>query len=70
MMFNYNAVKFDIKDIIGQVDKDEKGNMVRQRNKAGQLIDKQKRLINKQGYLIDDLGNVIDKDDKTILCSR
>jgi hypothetical protein len=35
MMFTYDALKFDIKDIIGQVDKDDKGNMIKQKNKAG-----------------------------------
>lgn len=65
-LFNYNGRRFDINDVVGQVDKDAKGEIVYQKNKKGQLIDKQGRPINKQGYLIDVNGNVIDKDGRQI----
>ena len=37
MMYTYDALKFDIKDIIGHVDLDDKGNMIKQKNPDGDL---------------------------------
>jgi hypothetical protein len=61
-LFNYNGKRFDITDIIGQVDKDADGNMVLKKDAHGKFIDNLGRPINSKGYLIDKLGNVIDKD--------
>jgi hypothetical protein len=69
-LFNYNGRRFDINDVIGQVEKDAKGEMIPQKNKKGQLVDKQGRLINSKGYLVDAQGNVIDKDGRQIFESK
>ena len=61
-LFNYDGKPFDIKDVIGQVEKDDKGNMVNQVDKRGALLDKLGRPINPKGYLVDQEGNVIDKN--------
>lgn len=69
-LFNYNGRRFDINDVIGQVEKDAKGEMVLHKNKKGQLVDKQGRMINSKGYLVDAQGNVIDKDGRQIFESK
>jgi protein-tyrosine-phosphatase len=65
-MFNYNGRRFDIVDVIGQVDKDEQGNIIPQTDQEGNFVDNLGRKINSRGYLIDEFGNVIDKDGKLI----
>jgi hypothetical protein len=61
-LFNNNGKKFDITDVIGQVNKDADGNIVPKKDAQGNLIDNLGRPINSKGYLIDKQGNVIDKD--------
>ena len=61
-LFNYNGRRFDITDIIGQIDKDKNGYPLPLTDNEGKLIDNLGRRINSKGYLIDDFGNVIDKD--------
>lgn len=61
-LFNYNGRRFDITDTLGQLEKDEDGNIIPQKDAKGKLIDNLGRPINSRGYLIDENGNVIDKD--------
>jgi len=53
-LFNYNGKRFDIKDVMGQFDKDQNGNIVPQNNGNGKLLDNLGRLVNDKGYLIDE----------------
>jgi len=69
-LFNYNGKKFDIKDVIGRVNVDRKGNLQHQMDKKGNIIDNIGRSINSKGYLVDEFGNVIDNDAKIIFEKR
>ena len=53
-LFNYNGRRFDITDVIGQVDKDALGNIIPLTDQDGNLIDNLGRMINPRGYLIDE----------------
>lgn len=44
---------FNENDILGDVDRDEKGNVVVQPDQNGVHLDKQGRLVNERGYLTD-----------------
>lgn len=61
-LFNYNGRRFDVADVIGQLDKDANGNIQPLTDEKGNLVDNKGRRINSRGYLIDEFGNVIDKD--------
>ena len=50
---------FDIEDIIGEFDIDNKGNNLIIKTKDSKLNDKFGRLVNRRGYLVDEDGNVI-----------
>jgi hypothetical protein len=52
-LFNYNGRRFDITDVLGQVEKDQNGDMIPQADANGRLVDNLGRLINSKGYLID-----------------
>lgn len=65
-LFNYNGRRFDITDVIGQVDKDERGEFISNTDDTGKMTDNIGREINSRGYLRDREGNVIDKDGKII----
>lgn len=65
-LFNYNGRRFDIADTIGQVDKDQNGEIAPKKDANGRLVDNLGRSINFKGYLIDEMGNVIDKDGRQI----
>jgi len=64
LLFNYKGKKFDVKDVIGDFDKDRKGNVIIRRDKDNKMVDKKGRPVNNKGYLIDNQGNVINKDGK------
>jgi hypothetical protein len=64
LLFNYKGKKYDIKDIMGELDKDRNGNMIIRRDKDNQMVDKRGRRVNNKGYLIDDMGNVINNEGK------
>ena len=51
---------------MGQLDKDENGEIITQKDDKGRLVDKIGRLVNSKGYLIDNDGNVSDKDGRQI----
>lgn len=65
-LFNYNGRRFDVTDVIGQLDKDANGNIQPLTDEKGNLVDNKGRRINSRGYLIDEFGNVIDKDGRQI----
>ena len=65
-LFNYKGKKFDIKDVMGELDKDRNGNIIIRRDKHNQMVDKKGRRVNNKGYLIDTDGNVINSDGKVI----
>eukprot|EP00347_Sterkiella_histriomuscorum_P011390 403372642 len=64
LLFNYKGKKFDILDVMGNLDKDRNGNIIIRRDKDNNMVDKKGRRINNKGYLIDEQGNVINKDGK------
>jgi hypothetical protein len=65
-LFNYNGKRFDIKDVMGQFDKDQNGNIITQNNGSGKLLDNLGRAVNEKGYLIDEQGNIIDINQRQI----
>ena len=53
--------KFNENDILGDFDRDEKGNVIVLQDESGQYVDKQARAVNERGYLVNkDTGDVID----------
>ena len=60
------ARKFDIRDVIGDFDKDPNGDIILGKDRNGHNIDKKGRRVNEKGYLIDSRGNVINKEKKVI----
>lgn len=53
------AMTFNEHQIMGDFDKDEKGNIILLTNEKGDLIDKQGRKVNEKGYLRDRFGNIV-----------
>ena len=52
---------FNENDILGDFDRDEKGNVIVLQDESGQYVDKQARAVNERGYLVNkDTGDVID----------
>lgn len=45
--------KFNVNDILGEFDRDEKGNIIILENENGELVDKNGQRVNEKGYLID-----------------
>jgi len=62
MMFTYRGQKFDVRDVIGDLEKDRKGNIIIRRDKDNNMVDKKGRRVNSKGYLVDLEGNVVDSD--------
>ena len=55
--------KFNVNDILGDFDRDEKSNLVLLQNKDGLAVDKLGNRVNEKGYLIDDkTGDVVEKE--------
>lgn len=59
-----NKRRFNVNDILGEFDRDEKGNLViLQENRTGNLIDKDGNRVNEKGYRIDEkTGDVVEKE--------
>lgn len=56
-----NKRTFNENDILGEFDRDEKGNIIILQDQQGNSIDKLGRRVNERGYLIDpSSGNVIE----------
>ena len=64
-LYNYEGLRFDIKDVMGQLEKDQNGDIQPQSN-GDQLLDNLGRLVNERGYLIDAQGNIINTEGKRI----
>lgn len=58
--------KFNIKNILGDFEMDPVGNPILDKDKNGNLIDRQGQRVNPKGYLIDKNGNVINKNGKVM----
>lgn len=58
-LFNYNGKRFDIKDVMGQFDRDQNGKIMPKEN-GKELLDNLGRRVNDKGYFIDESGNIID----------
>jgi hypothetical protein len=58
--------KFNIKNILGDFEMDPVGNPILDKDKNGNLIDRQGQRVNSKGYLIDKNGNVINKNGKVM----
>lgn len=61
-MFTYKGKKFDLKEVMGALDKDRKGHVIIRRDAKGKLVDKLNRLVNQKGYLTDKDGNVVSSE--------
>lgn len=64
-LFNYNGKRFDVKDVMGQFEKDQNGLIIPCSSVTG-LVDNLGRIVNERGYLIDEHGNVVDVNGKQI----
>lgn len=58
-----NKRKFNVNDILGDFDRDEKGNLILLTNDKGELVDKNGKKVNEKGYLIDHEGDVLENKD-------
>jgi len=58
--------KFNIKNILGDFEMDPVGNPILDKDKNGNLIDRQGQRVNSKGYLVDKNGNVINKNGKVM----
>jgi len=57
---------FNENDILGDFDRDDKGNVMVLQDDSGNYVDKQGRRVNEKGYLLDPkTGDVIENDQKT-----
>ncbi len=57
--------RFNVNDILGDLDRDERGNLVMLQNKEGVAVDKQGQVVNEKGYLIDQkTGDVVEREMK------
>lgn len=62
-MSNPDLRKFNVHDILGDFDRDKKGNLVMLQNQQGELVDKLGNSVNQKGYLIDSkTGDVVEKE--------
>ena len=62
-MVNADMRKFNVFDILGELDRDARGNLVMLQNKDGQFVDKNGTSVNEKGYLIDvKTGDVLEKE--------
>ena len=56
--------RFNVNDILGEFDRDDKGNPMILQDKKGDLVDKDGNRVNEKGYLIDKNGDVVEKEKK------
>jgi len=55
--------RFNVNDILGEFDRDERGHPLILQDKKGELIDKEGKRVNEKGYLVDPKnGNIIEKE--------
>lgn len=66
-LFNYSGKRFDVRNIMGVMNKDENGNILPQQSKDGtHLVDALGRRVNEKGYTIDRNGNIIDSETQRV----
>lgn len=63
-LFNFSAWRFDIKDVMGEFDKNSSGEIIMQSKTQDKglppvYLDKKGWEVNKKGYLIDDDKNIV-----------
>ncbi len=62
-MVNPEMRKFNVNDILGEFDRDDRGNLIMLQNKEGLFVDKNGASVNEKGYLIDaKTGDVVEKE--------
>ena len=66
-LYNYQGKRFDIKNIMGIMSKDENGNIMPIQNKDGHLEDNTGQRVNERGYTVDRNGNIIDPSNQRVL---
>jgi hypothetical protein len=69
-LYNYDARRFDVNDVIGTFDRNQKGDIILLRDKNGFFVDQEGHRVNERGYLIDEDGNIIDKEGHLIFEKR
>lgn len=65
-LYNLEARRYDIRDLLGEFDRDEKGNIIILKDPNEKFVDKQGKRVNKKGYMADDEGNIIDNEQNLI----
>jgi hypothetical protein len=61
-MRNPENRKFNVNDILGEFDRDERGHPLILQDKKGELIDKEGNRVNEKGYLVDPkTGDVLER---------
>ncbi len=65
-LLNYKGRRFDIRSIMGDLDKDRSGNIIIRRDKDNKKVDRKGRPVNNKGYLVNENGDIVDKDGKKI----
>jgi len=62
-MLDPDKKRFNVNDILGRFDQDEKGNPLILQDKTGAFVDKEGNRVNQKGYLIDEeTGDVVEKE--------
>lgn len=62
---------FNENDILGEFDRDGKGNLILLENEKGQIVDKKGNVVNEKGYLIDNKnGDVVDRDQRRTMFTK
>jgi hypothetical protein len=59
-MLNYNGKQYKVQDVMGEFDKDPRGDIILEKDPNGNLVDKKGRRVNEKGYLVDKDGNIVD----------
>ena len=55
--------KFNVNDILGDFDRDERGHPLILQDKKGELIDKLRSRVNEKGYLVDPkTGDIVERE--------
>jgi len=65
-LYTLDGNRFDIKDTMGQFERDDEDNIVMKEDPKKNLFDKLGRQVNNKGYLVDERGNIIDKNGKKL----
>ena len=54
--------RFNVNDILGHFDRDEKGNPLVFKDNQGGYMDKEGNKVNEKGYLVDATGDIVEKE--------